>query len=175
MEDVFLEHIVKKQPTAKDSLIKIGIILAAIVLIYIMLTLSAQFQFLSVIMPAVFVGLCFGGYKLITAQNYEFEYIVTNGELDIDKIIAKRSRKRILNVKPNEFELLAPYNNENKSEYERGTFAKTIDATSSKYAQNIWFGIATTKKDGRVRFLFEPTEKMVENMRVFMPRKVKLK
>ncbi len=174
MGDVFLEHIVKKVPTMKDALIKVGIIFAAFILIYLMLTLSAQIPIISSIMPAVFVALCFLGYKLFTAQNYEFEYIVTNGELDIDKIIAKRSRKRILNVKPNDFELLAPYNEKNKAAYENGTFAKTIDASSSKYAKDVWFGVAVTKKDGRIRFLFEPTEKMIENMRQHMPRKIQL-
>jgi len=174
MGDVFLEHIVKKVSTMRETMIRLGIVAAALVVIYIMLTLSASFPILSAVMPAAFVALCFGAYKLFTAQNYEFEYIVTNGELDIDKIIARRARKRILNVKPNDFELLAPYNDNHKAEYNRGEFAKTIDATSSKYAKNIWFGVATTKKDGRIRFLFEPTEKMIENMRQHMPRKVQL-
>ena len=158
----------------KDTLIRFGVVVAAILLVMIMLGVSAKFPIVSSFMPIVFVGVCFGGYWLFINTNYEYEYIVTNGELDIDKIIAKRSRKRVLNVKPSEFELIAPYNHKNKGEYERGTFAKTIDASSSKYAKDVWFGIANTKKFGRVRFLFEPTEKMVENMRHHMPRKVQL-
>lgn len=45
-------------------------------------------------------GSLYGGYILITNMSVEYEYIVTNGEMDIDKIIAKRRRKRLITVKP---------------------------------------------------------------------------
>jgi len=174
MGDVFLEHIVKRMPDNRTTFMKIGIVLAAIVLIYILMVLSASVSYVSSFMPIVFVGLCFFGYRFFTSFNYEFEYIVTNGELDIDKIIAKRSRKRVFNAKPKDFEIVAPMTDKYKHEYESGNFALTLDASSSKYSKNRWFIVCTTAKHGRARVIFEPTEKMIENMRAVMPRKVML-
>lgn len=173
MGDIFLEYIVKQKPTAKTMLIKVGIIIGAIVLTFLMLMISGN-QLISTILPALFAGMCFVVYKAFTGLSYEFEYIVTNGELDIDKIIARRSRKRVFNARPGEVEILAPLVEKYRHEYENGSFAKTIDASSSRAAENRWFMIANSDKHGRVRVIFEPTERMVENMRQFMPKKVML-
>ncbi|NMA07513.1 MAG: hypothetical protein GX929_00165 [Clostridiales bacterium] len=178
MGDTFLEYIVKKAPDAKTSLLKVGIILVTIFVCYFgmvfLTSIESLQQFMSFFLLLV-AGIIYGAYRLFTSLNYEFEYIVTNGELDVDKIIARRSRKRLISLRPLEIEIMAPYNDMHKHHYDNGEFALTIDATSSKYAQNRWFIVAETKKYGRVRLMWEPTEKMVENMRSYMPRKVMLK
>lgn len=38
----------------------------------------------------------YGGYYLTTKLDVEYEYIFTNGEIDVDKITAQRSRKRLI-------------------------------------------------------------------------------
>jgi len=173
MGDIFLEYIVKQKPTPKMILMRMGIIIGAIVLTFFMLMLSGN-QIVATFLPALFCGMCFLVYKLFTGMSYEFEYIVTNGELDIDKIIARRSRKRVFNARPAEVEILAPLDEKYRHEYESGTFSKTIDAASSRTSDCRWFLIVNSDKHGRVRVIFEPTEKMVENMRLYMPKKVML-
>lgn len=42
-------------------------------------------------------------------MSVEYEYIVTNGEMDIDKIIAKRRRKRLITVNARTFERFGPF------------------------------------------------------------------
>jgi len=171
MGDVFLEYIVKQKPTGKVLLLKGAIILGALVLTYLML-MFAGVPGLSTIMPALFIIMIVAVYKVFTSINYEFEYIVTNGELDIDKITAKRSRRRVFNARPKDVEILAPLVEKYKTEYESGSFSKTIDASSSVSAPNRWFLIVNNAKHGRVRVIFEPTEKMVENIRLYCPQKV---
>ncbi|UKI37385.1 MAG: DUF6106 family protein [Clostridiales bacterium] len=39
-------------------------------------------------------GVVYGAYILITHFNVEYEYILTNGDIDIDKIIAKKKEKK---------------------------------------------------------------------------------
>ncbi len=175
MGDIFLEHIVKRAPEFKTSLLKVGILLATMAICYFGLIFFmssealAQFSSFFVLLLA---GIVYGAYRLYISFNYEYEYIVTNGELDVDKIIARRSRKRMCTIRPVEVEIMAPYNVDYKNQYDRGEFALTIDAASSVYAQNRWFIVADTKKYGRVRLMWEPTEKMIDNMRTYMPRKV---
>ena len=175
MGDVFLEYIVKRRPEPKTSLIKVAIVLAVVVISYlglVLLTSSEALRQFAQIYLLLLAGIIYGAYRLFISFNYEFEYIVTNGELDVDKIIARRSRKRMCTIRPVEVEIMAPYNDEYKNQYDRGEFALTVDASSSKYAQNRWFILADTKKWGRVRLMWEPTDKMIDNMRTYMPRKI---
>ena len=175
MGDSYLEYIVKKAPEAKTSILKVLIIIATVVICYFGMIIATSSQALaqfSSLFLLIVAGVIYGAYRLITSFNYEYEYIVTNGDLDVDKIIARRDRKRLLSVSTADVEIMAPYDDMYKHSYDNGTFAQTINATSSKYAKNLWFIVAETKKYGRVRLLWEPTEKMVENMRSYMPRKV---
>ncbi|MEA4823239.1 MAG: DUF6106 family protein [Clostridiaceae bacterium] len=175
MGDTFLEYIVKKAPEAKTSLLKVAIIMGTLFVCYFgmvfIMSSEALAQFGSIFLLLI-CGIVYGAYRLITSFNYEFEYIVTNGELDIDKIIARRSRKRMCSIRPVEVEIMAPYNDEYKNQYDRGEFGLTVDASSSKYAKERWFILADTKKYGRIRLLWEPTARMIDNMRTYMPRKV---
>ncbi|MDD6877373.1 MAG: DUF6106 family protein [Clostridiaceae bacterium] len=175
MGDTFLEYIVKKAPETKTSLLKVAIILGTVFVCYFgmvfIMSSETLAQFGSIFLLLI-CGIVYGAYRLFTSFNLEFEYIVTNGELDVDKIIARRSRKRLCSLRPVEVEIMAPYNDEYKNQYDRGEFALTVDASSSKYAKSRWFILADTKKYGRVRLLWEPTDKMIENMRTYMPRKV---
>ena len=45
-------------------------------------------------LPMVIVLIFYIAYRINTSFDVEFEYILTNGELDIDKITHKRRRKR---------------------------------------------------------------------------------
>jgi len=171
MGDVFLEYIIKQKPSPKMILIKVLIVVAAIAVTFLLMSLN-HITILATFLPAIFLAMCFVVYKTLTSLSYEYEYIVTNGELDIDKIIAKSSRKRVFNARPAEIEILAPLEEAYRDDYERGTFAKTIDAASSISAENRWFIIANSEKEGRVRVIFEPTDKMVENIHSYVPKKV---
>ena len=76
------------------------------ILIGVLTALVAAFLFLIIIFPLslLLVGLVFyGGYYLMTGIDTEYEYILTNGDLDIDKITGKRKRKRLLSTKIGHF------------------------------------------------------------------------
>ena len=92
--DIFIEKIVKNIDF-KDYLIAAGLIFAS----FIILGLVFVFYPLPFIILVVFFGLCYLLYYLISSRSIEYEYIVTNGELDIDIIIAKRKRKGYSRVK----------------------------------------------------------------------------
>jgi len=174
MNEVFLEHLVKKQETSADSFFKAVIVLGSIALIYTMLRLGLVFEAVNTLMPFLFVVICVAAYKLFRMIGREFEYTVTNGDLDVDVIIGRNSRKRLFSAGSGDFELLAPYNDANRAAYDNCTADKTIDAASSNKAENRWFCICNTKQYGRVRCLFEPNEAMIEHMRRHIPSKMKL-
>ena len=101
MKDIFYEQLVKKQPTGKDRLIKIALILGVIVLFI------AGTLFLQIFGWALTVGAGFGAYILFGRLKKEYEYSFTNGELDIDVIYNKSSRKRVFSGHIRDFEIMA--------------------------------------------------------------------
>lgn len=109
MNDMFLEHLVPKKKDTKDKLLIALMIFGGLVvsLILIMLMFSLSFSmaaarngssmFLSIGLLLV-AGLWYLVYIGISSRNIEYEYTVTNNELDIDKVMSKRGRKHLVTV-----------------------------------------------------------------------------
>lgn len=170
MLDMYAEYIVKRKADLKTSLIKILIIIVTVILMYFALIITQLYNAI-VIMPISVALVGWLGYRFFLLFNIEYEYIVTNGELDIDRIIARRGRKRAITIRTSQYELIAPYDDEHRAAYDEGDFAKTIDARSGPNAE-AWFVIADQQDAGRVRVLFEPTPKMLTIFMTYLPRKM---
>ena len=165
--DLFMEHIVKHKRTGKDYGIIAGIIVLGIILLYFSLNLLAYPLFASLWL-LVAVGIVFLAVFFIKRTDIEYEYILTNNELDIDKIMAKSSRKRIYTIDFSAIDICAPVES-HKSELEKKPF-KTIDFTGSGEGK-IYF-IDTTSETGTTRVLIEPPEEYIENVRRYNPSKI---
>jgi hypothetical protein len=110
---------------------------------------------------------------LFRRLNLEYEYIVTNGEMDVDKIMGRRSRKRLLTVDCRNFDILAPYSPEFRAEYESQTIAATVDVSSHPEAPGRWFAVFHAKDGKRTLLIFEPNEKMLDAFRKYIRSKIK--
>ena len=111
--DVFVEQIVKIKRTAKDYL-KIAIIwLSAAILVgamFFLMDLSAGLLSVPVVVGIVFI--LWGAVKLTSLTYVEYEYIFTNRDFDVDKIVAKSSRNRVLSFKVPSVQKYAKYSPE---------------------------------------------------------------
>ncbi len=92
--DVFAEQLVKIKLTAAKLLAAIALVIAAICVSAALFIYSVKPGYSLLVLGVVAV--IYGAYKLLNMFFIEYEYIITNGTLDIDKIIAKSSRKRIV-------------------------------------------------------------------------------
>ena len=132
--DTFNEYIVQHKKGVKEHLTIIGMVLGAILLIFTLFAFAKYLQsFFLLFVGAVFYLLYVG----ITMQNTEYEYSVTNGEVDIDKITARRKRQRIISVHSRTFEYFAPLTTEHKNAYDDNTIVQRIDATSNTSNEKI--------------------------------------
>lgn len=164
--DIFIEKIVARKKTGEDHFITAGLAIGGIILILIILNLP----FLQGIAPLFVLGVIYGIYYVAKSRNIEFEYAVTNGELDIDKIIAQRKRKRIFSSNCKEFEIVARtksihYNDEVKR------IAKRIEAVSTMESENVYFAVVSYEGQKTVVF-FEPNQRMLDAFKMYIPRKV---
>ena len=162
--DVFCEYIVKvKKNPVELTISALGIILAVILLGFSLFFLFTPFSSFVLLIDA---GVVYGAYILITHFNVEYEYILTNGDIDIDKIIAKRKRKRVLSFSTKEFEIVAPYKQGENS-------TNVLDLGTRNY-ENAYYAVFS--KDGQKKTLvFNPPQKMIEAMKTYSPRTVNLK
>ena len=101
--DTFFEQIVPKKTGIKEKSLLVLIWILACLISFVLLVVVGRLLAFGILLAALAF---YGAYRLSQRFFIEFEYIVTNNTLDIDKIIAKSSRKRICSVEiPNVTEI----------------------------------------------------------------------
>lgn len=166
--DTYVEQIVPVRKTPGEKWVQIGLWAAAVLLI---LTCFACFVLhllgvMSILFLAVAVAIGYGAYYLSGQMNLEYEYIFTNGDLDIDKIFSKRTRRRVGSVDCRKIERMGKYDPE---AHRNETYNEKIVAANIN--ENTWFAVA--REDNETTLLiFSPSEKLLAAMKVFVPRMV---
>lgn len=118
---------------------------------------------------AVITG--YGTYFIITNMYVEYEYTFTNGELDIDKIIAKKKRKSMISVSVGKFKEFGRYNEETPEE----TDEMTVVFATNNIASEEYYADFDHESYGSTRLVFCPNENMINNMRKNLPRSIREK
>lgn len=148
--DSFFEQIVKK----KKGVSEWSIILVTLVLALALVALS----WLMGIMPIIVtVGVVYGAWWLITTRNVEYEYCVTNGDIDVDKIVARRKRTRLVSVSGRKIRALAPYDPAKPL----GKFQRTVLVAPSVQEEGLWYFTYHSKKNGDTLVVFMPDDRVL--------------
>ncbi|MCK9479910.1 MAG: DUF6106 family protein [Firmicutes bacterium] len=166
--DFFNEYIVTQKKGAKEFLLIFAMIVGAILLILLLTAFAGYLQSFFLLLLA---GVIYMLYIGISAQNIEYEYIVTNGELDIDKIAARRKRTRVISAHSRNFEYFAPLNQEHMAEFNNPNITKRFDFSSNTKSPRVYF-VILNKDNEKTCFTFEPTDKMLDCFSRYVPRNV---
>lgn len=165
--DTFVEELIVRRNSVLNLLMMIGMVIVALILA------AAAFVFLGGIFPAILailVGAVYIGFKF---QGVEYEYAFTNGELDVDKIMAKRKRKSLVSINHKSISVMAPYT----AEYEPVTkdyhVTQVIDASAHKNAAGRWFLIYQDQEGKDVFLVFQPSKRFRDAMRKYMRSRIK--
>lgn len=165
--DLFMEHIVKHKRQTKDYIIiALSVLLGLVLLLFSPIILTIQV--LASLWLLVVAGIVFLVYYLVKRTDIEFEYILTNKELDIDRITAKSRRKRIFTIDFSTIDICAPVST-HKSEFARQVY-KTIDCTGMG-VEEVYF-VDITSETGTTRILIEPPKEFIESVYKFNPSKI---
>lgn len=170
--DSIIEHLVKRKNSPKITALKFLSIFGTIVLEFVLAGLLLMFPGWSFIILLLMAGAVYGLWYLLKYFDIEYEYIVTNGEMDVDKIISQSKRKRIATINFKTMEIMAPMGGMHKREFENQSIPKTIDASISPDEKGAYFIVARTEKLGFFRIIFSPDEKIIESAKAVAPRKV---
>ena len=165
--DVFVEQLIRRKGGVPYFLAVFGLTLAALAII------AVSFLFLGGMIGALLiVGAGYGWWWLFRNLTVEYEYSVTNGDIDIDLIRGKSRRQRIVSVRGEKIESMARYAGEDLTRYDR-----VVKAISGDEGEELWIFTYQSKKNGRTAVVFQPEERvltaLIEGLPYLLQRDVK--
>ena len=173
--DNFAEQLVKKELTKSDKTHNIITLILGIFMIVFFLATSVitigrggLFAFIGVILAIAFGFLT---YSKLQNSKVEYEYTFTNGELDIDKIIAQKKRKEMLTVQVGKFMDFGRYDENAPEEPDD----MTVVYATNNIASQEYYADFQHEDYGSTRLVFCPDERMMENIKKTLPRTLKNK
>ena len=164
MGDLYSELLVKKDKTAKDSLLKYGLIV---------LTVLAVLAGLIITPLALIIAVALGiaCYFVIPKTDVEYEYLFINGDFDIDMIMSKTKRKKVKSFKLSGSDLAAPLDSHRMDYYNGNQNMKVLDFSSGN-PKHKRFGVITRLDGNLCKIILEPDEALAQAMKNSAPSKV---
>jgi hypothetical protein len=159
--------VMQKTPMQKFTKIFIWIAAAALIAFLVFVTLTMLFGFISIFAGIIALGVGYGAYYLSTGMDIEYEYIVTNGTIDIDKIIGRRKRHRVLSAECKEIESFGKY----QDSIMNGRYNVKLIAGNPNSDTAYYFTVRQ-KNEGLTLVVFEPNEKVLTFVKRYLPRQV---
>lgn len=173
--DVFLEYLMRKKSTPMDVLKKIGLVLGAVLA---SIAVIIGFQLLGSFMTSyILLGIAGVVYfTVVLARNFniEYEYIFTNGDLDIDVVKARKTRKRLVSLQCKNIELMAAEANMTfKRDFENQSISKRFNAVYDAAKGGIYHVIFVYDGE-KILLSFQPPKKLLAAMKKMNPRCIHL-
>ena len=171
--DIFIDEIVERKRNLKHVAISFGIVLLSVVVAFVLFAfLPAVLPILTGIVPFLVVAVFYLAYRLVVAQNVEFEYSMVNTEIDVDKIVNRRNRKRLTTVKVTGLEAhgVCGRNSGEFNRYLSDVAVKKIYATAEKNSESNYF-VVYMNESIKTMLVFNPSEKIVNNIQKFSPKR----
>lgn len=164
MKDIFIEQLVKRKPTLTDSLRKASYIVTMICIVFAFVVFL---PFLLGILPLLIFAMFFLVLLLFRRHNIEYEYILTNSELDIDVIYGKSKRKRVFEGNIKNFEAFRPHGS---SKFEHGFRQAQVKLDFSSGDVVHTHSFLCTYNGKKYNITFEPNSEILVAMRIFLKR-----
>lgn len=165
--DTFVEQLVKKNKSIGQLFVIVGIVVLTLLLLAFSVLLLGINAFSLIIM----IGIGYGAWYLLTAQNMEYEYCVTNGDIDIDLIVAQRKRKRIVSVSGKKIESAGRYV---PQKWVGRKTDRTVIAAPSDRENNLYYFTYHSKKRGHTLVVFQPDDRVKNSLYGGLSRLVQL-
>ena len=161
--DTFVEQIVKIKLDGKAKGLIVAIFAVDFLLLAGLILLAILIH--PILVPIILLVVGFGTFKMVSMLSVEFEYIITNGDLDIDKITAKANRKRMCTIKLNKVEKYGKYEGQPAPGSVKETFFYC-----NRDSENAVYMIAPSAEGGNMMVVVEFDDRVKEAAEKFIPR-----
>ena len=163
MRDVYIEWLVAKKPSTGHKVLKT---LCLVATIFVAALFFLYFN-IFLLLGAILLGVLTYFVHLFIYKEYEYLYV--NGELTIDRILQKSSRKRMAVYDLSKVEIIAPLNSHKLDGFQHKQY-RQLDYTSGMRTSDSH--IFVMYYDGGQKILLEPSKNLIEAMRSHIPHKV---
>ncbi|MCR5004811.1 MAG: hypothetical protein K6A77_02785 [Clostridiales bacterium] len=163
MDSIYLEYMVKRERVPMDWIKRIGLVLGLIILNFLVL------NFFSFAFPILLALSAWGGLIVWRRMDKEFEYIYTDGLLDVDCVYHASTRKSMISLDCREFEIVAPASDPRYQSLFDKNYNKVLDAGRGGIRENTYIAICA-RENNTLKMLFEPNDAMLEAMKRYIPR-----
>lgn len=174
--DICYEYMIKKKKAAWDYIKVIGGgILAVILTVLLILLFFAGLDVFGLNFLLIFLT-WWGFVILLKNFNVEYEYTITNHELDIDMIKGKNKRKHITTINLKRCDYFGNKNDPAVIEAMKasGKPAKEYYFVADKASENIFVTDVISRKDNsKIRVYTEPNKELAEYIRLANPKAYK--
>lgn len=168
--DIFIEQLVKKKrkmiDIAKTVLYVLLPIIVPSICVLLAYVTSPYFIYIGLF---CMIALIYIAWYLITCQAVEFEYCVTNSNITIDRIVAKRKRKKLVDMEIRSFDLLCKASDKRITNKK---FAKMIIAASDIDSDSTYAATYNSEAYGSCVLFFTPDERTLTAMRPYLKREI---
>ena len=168
--DNFAEQLVKRSETSADKakrliLIIVGVFFTVVIAGLAVLQLTKPiFAMLGLILAVA----GYGTYFAVQGSYVEYEYTFTNGELDVDKIVAKKKRTAMVSTDIKKFTAFGKYT-DGMDESED----MTVVIASDNIASHEYYADFQHEEYGLTRLIFAPDERILDNIKKSLPPQLK--
>lgn len=165
MNEVYIEHLVKRKSTPASIAAKVGMILVTVLAFLAMLYIPFAM--------VIGVALIFLDVYLFPMTDIEYEYVYMRGELDVDKIMGKQRRKEVKKCDLSTMEVFAPSNSHALDSFKNRNNSKVFDF-SSKDSNVKTYTLVLHGGTSIEQVIIEPSEEMIEAIKSYAPSKVSI-
>ena len=125
--EIFVEEMVAKKKNGAYFAKVLGLVALCFAVVFILMTVvMAAFAAFAPFIFLISAGCVYGTYILISGEDVEFEYALVNNEIDIDKIINRKKRKRLTSANLRELESFGTKANPDYEKYAKDPVVKKI-------------------------------------------------
>ncbi len=165
--DIYKEYMIKQKRSPLSLVGSVCLWLLAVAFTPLAFTLSIVTYGLS-------VPLGFGFYVLAwwftRNSSIEYEYIFTNGELDVDRISGRRARKRFVTIQVSKFDICAKAQGEQLQKFLNDPAIRiTFDASKGPGTDGRYFAVFTNKDGQKMLMFFSPPSALLEYIKTYNP------
>ncbi len=171
MEDVFYEQMVTDRRKGRSTLLRTAMAAGALLILALLVVFWNIGRYIFVLV----FSLCVIFFLLFWRRtDREYEYSFSDGQLDVDVIFSKKSRKHLLTLDSRNIRLMAPAGEPRYQEYFAREYDREVKAADgSPEAEGVYVLIASCREQ-TYKLTFQPDEHLCRLLKHYAPRAVNL-
>lgn len=169
-----VEQVVKRQRNAKYWMNVFLILLAAIAipLTLIVVSVLTDLHYLSLLALFVLLFCIYGAWFFISSLKVEYEYAFLSSTMRIDKIIAKRRRRKMIKLDVKQITDIFRFSDD---EMTKRDFTKIYHAEGKEYDENNIVIAFNLEDKGSCAAIFTPNEEFISTMKPYCNYEIRKK